>query len=46
MRAHDIRRRAEQHRIEILLGVERQALQERVHRMGVEYEHLVAAVGR
>ena len=47
MGRHHVRRGADQqHRLEVLLGVERQVLQERVDRVGVEHEHPVAAVGR
>ena len=36
----------QQHRLEVLLGIERQGLQERIDRVGVEHEQPVAAVGR
>ena len=43
----DVRRGADQqHRVEVLLGIERQALQKRIDRVGVEHEQPGAAVRR
>src|SRR5215831_18013326 len=47
MGCHDIGRGADQqHRFEVLLGVERKVLQEGIDRMSVEHEYPVAAIRR
>ena len=47
MGSDDVGRGADQqHRFEVLLGVERKVLQEGIDSMGIEHEHPVAAIRR
>ena len=47
MGCHDVGRGADQqHRLNVLLGVERKLLQKRVDRMSVEHEQPIAAIRR